>query len=465
MKHVAIASFVVASGLALTVPAVQAAGATTSPMKFTVSAKAGPAVDEGTISWKKVATHGTTRTTEVKIETGLSKFSPTHTGGLPTHGRHSHVFYVKTTGSGHLTLTPTRLKAAGAPAGSAAALFFRVWSVNQSGSHVVKRSDGRLHALIVKGRPAVSSTIYRTPIEFASYNIRASRAAGGVDLPTTNNWYKYRQSRVVANIVAAKPDIVAFQEDIPGAEAKYEGPGSTVGQAASLQHLLATNTTLTHAGIAYRLNRSTFYANSKVLQGVRIMYNANKYTMLSHCDDTNFQDSCTIHLPTVSGSTPAYTWASYAQFQDKATGTRFWVVSVYLDTKQSTANASLRARQIKAATAAIASKAAGEPIVLAGDFNDWQNDPLSNGWAPHDALINAGYFDTADAASNSGRQYATTNNFKSLSADPSGVASHFDVIATTNMLSGASSFSNRTFRVNGKWPSDHNMIVARFRLP
>lgn len=474
------------TSVALTASAGQATAKIPYPIPFTASAKVGPLVDEGTITWKKLATKGTTRTTEFKIETGLSKFSPDRKGGLPVHGRHSHVFYVKPGSARSFTMTPARLAAAGAPAGSAAALFFRVWSIDQSGKSIIKRSDGRLHTLSVKGRPADAS--YANSIVFGSYNLRSSRAGGSEDFPTQYNWYKDRQDKVVANFVDAAqhglaPGIVAFQEDLAGPEKTDQGPGSALGQDVSLEDALTgqsvdginATSVLENLGIDYRLNRSTLYnKNEATVQGVRIMYDANKYTLLSNCDDTmptsHIQESCTIPVPTVSGN-GAHTWASYSEFEIKGTTSRFWVVSAYLNPLQpsssslSNTNADLRATQVRAISAAINKlNTANEPVIFAGDFNDWQNDPVSHGWAPHDALIQAGYFDTADAATVTNMQYPTVNAFKPLTADGSGIGSRFDVIGTKNITSGATWFTNRTFQDNG-WPSDHDMIEAGFTLP
>ena len=433
---------------------------------------------KATITWKKVHTRGKTKTTAFKIETGLSKFSPTHLGGLPKHGRHSHVFHISAKARS-LVLNPRRLALIGAPAGSGAAIFYRMWSIHKKGKKRLTRTDGHLHVATVRGQ--ASSSTNPLSLTIASYNIRNAKAQdrGVMDLNTSNNWFKDRQSRVVANIAALKPDIVSFQEDIP---TEITGPYNPDNQVDSLQQALKREPAL--ASKDYQLNRSTPYAAIPgALQGVRVMYDANRFSVvksLSKCSDApDPNPSCSIKQAPLSGDPARLTrWASYVALQAKdpvthaAVGKPFWVVSIHLDARtagtktQQTRYCNLRARQIQTVITKMNqfNSAYGYPIIVAGDLNDWQNNPASNGWAPHDTLIKAGYFDTADAARTINLAYPTVNAFRPLYRDGSGIGVRYDAIFTKGVR-GANVFENRTFRVNGKWPSDHNMIDARITLP
>lgn len=462
------------------------ASSLTSPMKFTVASETGPSVGQATILITKVSTKAKTKTTGIRIETGLSKFSPTGSDGLPKHGRGEHTFHLSAS-TRTFTMGATRLALAGAPAGSGAAIFYRVWSVDASGSKEVTRSDGKLHVVSVKG--LASSSANPETVTMGSYNIRNSKAkssTGEYDLDDQYNWYKDRIGRVVDNIAKYHPGILALQEDIP-TTSPGNGPESDQGQVKSLMDALAANGTLQSDGITYAENRSTFYTSIPgSLQGVRVLWDTSRFRLAAgfSCNDASFQASCAIQEPLLPGDPPSDTrWASYVELQgidtsghhDAATaptvGGPFWVVSVHLDERttgtaaQQTSYCQLRSDQVKTVVDKMNKlDTTGAPIIVAGDLNDWQNDQASNGWAPHDTLVSDGYFDTADAASVTNLKYPTVNAFKPLTADGSGIAPRYDVIMTHG-VEGANSFTIDTYQDAGEWPSDHNMILSTFTLP
>jgi endonuclease/exonuclease/phosphatase family metal-dependent hydrolase len=103
------------------------------------------------------------------------------------------------------------------------------------------------------------------------------------------------------------------------------------------------------------------------------------------------------------------------------------------------------------------------PVVFGGDLNAWQNN--QQGDRPHDALVSAGYFDTAAAATQYNVRWTTYNGFATtIPSNPSGWGARLDVIAVKG-ISSASRFENMMLRVQTHRASDHNMVVADIRLP
>jgi len=168
-------------------------------------------------------------------------------------------------------------------------------------------------------------------------------------------------------------------------------------------------------------------------------------------------------------------WAGYGHFQVNGTAEKFWVVSVHLDNvgggKQTAATQragdDLRAAQVQAVLDRIDSlNTGGEPVLLAGDLNTYQNSKSPHGYAAHDLLVRNGFYDTFAAAARSGYPDDTENDYGlNAKADISGIGARIDTIMTQGMR-GANSWKHVRFRgPQGQWPSDHDMIVASFQLP
>ncbi|GMA89455.1 hypothetical protein GCM10025868_47050 [Angustibacter aerolatus] len=102
------------------------------------------------------------------------------------------------------------------------------------------------------------------------------------------------------------------------------------------------------------------------------------------------------------------------------------------------------------------------PVVLGGDLNSWQ--AARGGDPAHDALVAAGFYDTADAVTQVNTRWTTYNAFaRTVPKSPSGWGARLDVIATKG-LRGAVRFENVLQRTQTNRPSDHDMVVADLQL-
>jgi hypothetical protein len=105
-----------------------------------------------------------------------------------------------------------------------------------------------------------------------------------------------------------------------------------------------------NGGSKYQLVRTTPYVKpgtSSGTQGARILYDKNKYKLLTNCPNTssggNYSSSCSIKLPIASGESESYRRrAAYAEFRNIASGERFFFVSAHLSWTSSNNNTTLR---------------------------------------------------------------------------------------------------------------------------
>ena len=187
--------------------------------------------------------------------------------------------------------------------------------------------------------------------------------------------------------------------------------------------------------------------------------------------DGNYSSSCTIVMPLrASDSATIRRRAAYAVLADRATGKRFFVVSAHLDARHSTNTTTehsyeaLRASQAKAVLARVNQfNPAHLPVVLAGELNTWQNNKA--GYGAHDALVSAGYYDTAAALTQVNVRYTTMNAFART------------ILAQSLRLGRPTGRHHRQGRdrrcrfenvmkvTDTARPSDHNMVVADMHLP
>jgi hypothetical protein len=449
--------------MAATVITSAPAQAATRPVSFTaVSAKAGPGVGEVTISWAEDGKY----TKSFVLETGLSTFSPSPTSSLPTHGRNSKTFTISAE-KRTVTLTAAQVASAGAPAGSANHLFYRLRAVGATGTE--PRWWPYLQSVGV--RPAVPATT-GTRLRGGTFNVRSAKITND-----DRDWLD-RADDVAQTIVSRNPGVTAIQELSPGRA--DGGSGSTsdstagsVRQTNSLVNHLKTN-----GGSQYRLVRTTPYVKPGTThgsQGARILYDTAKYSLQSYCPEKtgsyNYSPSCSIQMPILStDSESRRRKAVYAEFADQASGNRFFYVSAHLDNRHSTnvtteaSYDTLRENQIKTVMGRINElNTANVPIVFGGDINTWQNTRF--GYNAHDALIAAGYYDTAAATTQIKIKYPTINHFNvTLSPGGSGWGARLDAILVKG-VKGASRWENVMEVTDSERPSDHNMVVSDIVLP
>ena len=111
----------------------------------------------------------------------------------------------------------------------------------------------------------------------------------------------------------------------------------------------------------------------------------------------------------------------------------------------------------------VAGKGCGAPVILAGDLNSWQNN--QGGDRAHDALVKAGFYDTAAAPTQVNTTYTTFNDFrKTIPVNKSGWGARLDVIAGKGLV-GVAKFENVMKKTSSNRPSDHNMVYADVYLP
>jgi endonuclease/exonuclease/phosphatase family metal-dependent hydrolase len=448
---------VLAAPLQTTVAAAAVARPASIP---TVTAEPGPKPGEVTISW----THDGKNTTRYEVETGLTSFSRTD-ASMPLHARGWKVFTAPASAR-TLTLTAEQTAAAGAPVGSANHLYFRLRAVNSTSSGEEFRDHPYLQTVGVA--PAVPAAT-GTPLRVGTFNVRTARAT------TDKQTWLQRVPAVSKQILDHRPGVLALQELGPG---RADGAtGSTTGLPRQTDSLLTE--LAKQGGSRYKLIQTTPYVKSGTeasTQGMRILYDSSKYTMLSACADKTgsslWNDVCTVALPIrSSGDTPSdRRKAVYSLFADKTTGEKFYFISAHLDARHSDDVAvertldQLRTDQITTAVDAVDRVNTEDvPVIVGSDINTWQNHKV--GYGAHDALIAKGFYDTAAAQKTTNLRYTTMNAFNTTLPDPGkGFGSRLDVVAAKG-ITGAVAWENVMKPTDSARPSDHNMIVADLRLP
>ena len=316
--------------------------------------------------------------------------------------------------------------------------------------------------------PTTAAAAPGTVLRVATFNVRTARA-----VQDKRSWVT-RAPSVAAEILSRKPGVVALQE---------LGPGRADGQVIPLGGSERQTTSLTSAlsargGGRYRLVRTTQYTSPGTVhntQGTRILYDSSRYALVSSCPETtgnrSYNFSCAFDLPLATGDSEKYRRAAaYAQFRDVRTGRQFFVASAHLDSRHSSSAEReavynrLRARQASWVARTVANINPGRlPVVFGGDINSWQTD--RGRYAPHRALVAAGYRDSTSARLRSNFAYPTINHFRTTvkrsKSRQGGV--RLDVL----MVKGGKGFTryeNKLRRVNPSRPSDHNLVLADVRI-
>jgi endonuclease/exonuclease/phosphatase family metal-dependent hydrolase len=396
------------------------------PSKITgAHGKPGPEPGSTTIRWKSDGLH----TDYFRILTALTPFG---SKGHPGDGRHPMTW--KVDGSARsLTLTPDQAAEAGAPLGSARHLFFRVKAVRAGDADTAVREYAHLGSTPVRG---ADSSGAGTELRFAQYNMRVAAN----DLP--GHAWKDRQHLIAKNIAKYSPAVASLQELMAGMWTDNQGG---VGLDAALKQEGAGR---------YEVTRPTSYWKDAP-QDTRILYDPTKVTPVSSCPTDT--PSCYIMLPDPKKKQIA----AYMKFRDNASGQEFYFVSAHLNAGNDADTDALRGRQIDAMSEGIkAINTENLPVIFGADCNSSQ---VSKGVdAPHQALVDDGWFNTQAAATVENDDVNSVNAFKTQSPSPYGFGSMYDTIATLN-LPGATLW--KQVLTGAPWPSDHNMVFVDLRLP
>jgi endonuclease/exonuclease/phosphatase family metal-dependent hydrolase len=204
----------------------------------------------------------------------------------------------------------------------------------------------------------------------------------------------------------------------------------------------------------YKLTRTTAYG--KTPGDARILYDPKRVQMTSSCNPATV--SCAIVVPDTDGTARI---AAYARFKDLATGREFWFVSAHLTSGNNARTDDLRGRQAQAIIQAMNTiNRNGLPIIFGADLNSSQTSKGHD--APHVAFLQAGYYNTTAAATQTNLDYNSVNAYETPQKPSNyGFGSMLDSILTLH-LPGATHF--KQWRTGTPYPSDHNLISADLRL-
>jgi endonuclease/exonuclease/phosphatase family metal-dependent hydrolase len=341
----------------------------------------------------------------------------------------------------------------------------------QEGSNTTGQEAESGHASVSKTRQAQSAKL-RTREVFSlpekrnslttrvgTFNVLTARANKG-----GRSWLE-RAPDVAREIASRNPDVLAIQELSPR---RADGSkGTTTGHLRQTTSLVRALKTVVGDN-RYRLVRRTPYVKPRTdhaTQGTRILYDTRKFKLLSNCPEKtgtrNYNSSCSMDLPIRdSDSESLRRSAAFAKFQDRKTGTRFWVVSVHLDDRHSSRLSkekrynALRGKQARALYLKVNGlRKPGEKIIYAGDFNSWKNRV---GDAPREYLMRHGFSDTVAADTRINIKYPTINHFKTTMPAK---RIRLDVVLIKGMKQ-ALRYENVMKRVDSSRPSDHNLVIS-----
>jgi endonuclease/exonuclease/phosphatase family metal-dependent hydrolase len=451
-----LAAALVLTSMMMSTPARAAAPATPASIS-SVTSKPGPNVGEITFTW----VHNGSNTTGYVLRTALSSWSDTDPDMAKT-GRQQRSWNISES-LRTITFTEAQVTAAGAGVATGNHLYFRFAAVNKgSNGETTTKNYPYLRAMLPKPRPA--STVNGT-IRVGSFNVRTARA-----LQDARTWLQ-RAPDVATEIVKSNAGVVALQELGPG---RADGQTGTTGGTPRQTDSLLTALDKVN-GSKYDLVRTTPYVSSGVTsgtQGMRILYDNTRYILRSSCPDTTsgkaYSVSCSIVTPILASDTESERRrAAVAQFEDRATGLRFFFVSVHLDSRHSDTVATeirydaLRKSQADTIAAAVNTlNRKNVPVIIAGDLNSWQNSRVNN--SSHDSLIAQGYYDMSAAVTRTNFQYPTINHFDTtVKPSAQGVGTRLDMILVKG-AKGSTRFDNVMEVTDSTRPSDHNLITADF---
>jgi endonuclease/exonuclease/phosphatase family metal-dependent hydrolase len=298
-----------------------------------------------------------------------------------------------------------------------------------------------------------------------TFNVLTARANKG-----GRSWLE-RAPDVAREIASRNPDVLAIQELSPGRADGSKAP--TMGQ---LRQTISLERALERVvgDDRYQLVRTTPYVKPRTehgTQGTRILYDTRKFKLLSNCPEKtgtrNYNSSCSMDLPLRKADSESLRRsAAYAKFQDRKTGTRFWVVSVHLDDRHSSRLSkekrynALRGKQARAIYLKVNGlRKPGEKIIYAGDFNSWKKNRAGD--APREYLMRHGFSDTVAADTRINIKYPTINHFKTRQPAK---RVRLDVVLIKGMKH-ALRYENVMKRVDSSRPSDHNLVISDVVLP
>lgn len=351
--------------------------------------------------------------------------------------------------------------------------YFKVRVIKTDGTNLSSYSS----AIVTKTRVAPVLTTIPNQLSVATYNIHCANC----NADPANSWAN-RRDAVVANVKSRMPDVIGLQEASQGWLKDENGNQINLSQFEDFRNRLNA------AGAPYEVtnaNRNNcvksttptncVYADNGASLDAKIFYNKKTVTLLN-------QGS--VALPKLSTDTGSR-YVAWASFRQNSTGKSFFVTDAHLDPRTGTQYYELRKQQAQKITQVIAEKNLSKlPVLITGDMNSskWVN-PTN---APYDAFTKAGYVDpvggtwmtslasgyaTAEKMKNG--RYNSFNGFvptlgKTSLTSSRALGSHIDYIFTSKMRVAEweqvlNIDSNGVLQ--GRIPSDHNMIMVKVGLP
>ncbi|AUI52506.1 Metal-dependent hydrolase, endonuclease/exonuclease/phosphatase family [Arthrobacter crystallopoietes] len=285
--------------------------------------------------------------------------------------------------------------------------------------------------------PAAPGVRGTETLTVASQNLLcASCKLSGISVPHWNT----RKMTHLRTIKAKNPDVLLLQEAL---NVNIPGTRNTKAMTDFQGHLKKAG---------YALDRTPEKAGTQQYVN-RIAYKTSKYTLLKRG---------TFALPVAKGEDQR--GAAWALLKSKKTGKQFYAVSFHVSPKlpvkgavSKTSTMQLIEKRMKAINIRKL------PVVSGGDMNSSFYVTPSN--LPHEAMIKAGWTDTASSAAKTDFLYPTTNSFKKQQKSTFG---RIDYIFTKN-IAGTVSYENvldidRNGRLRSTPASDHNMVLAKVKL-
>lgn len=362
--------------------------------------------------------------------------------GLEQIGSRGTLVIPVAAGQHAVVLDSSTLRKLRAPIGSG-----RHFNVRVEARNGVQFSGLTKNTWVMAGQRVTERPARASRVRVAAFNLGFTP-----DLSTTR--LASRRIAVAKPIAASGASVVAVQESVV-----LSGDDTRL-RALRTQIRLAQQRT----GVAasWRWVRSTRYVapgSHHGGDGTRILYDAKRLRLLSNCPEFSgsrklaYSASCAIKLPRVGG-VREQRWAAIARFQDRGTGQKFWVVSVHLEPRKGRIyDANRRAQRDRILTRLERVNRAGEPVIIAGDFN--LSGQRSSDLTTLNGVVARGYVDAVTAERAHNLEYRTYNGWeRPRRTGGSGYAARIDMIYG----GGTVHFSDYTTVLSRA--SDHHLIRA-----
>lgn len=255
-----------------------------------------------------------------------------------------------------------------------------------------------------------------TPLEVVSYNVRFGTAEDG-----ENHW-RFRREALLKQVGDMKPDVLGLQEALR----------SQIDEITAAHPYLASFGVGRDDGVAAGEHSPILYRRDRLglLRGGTFWLSDTPDVIASKTWGNQITRICT-----------------YALFQDRETGQRFWVFNAHLD------HQSQPAREKSAALILdrIRADAKAEPALILGDFNAGENNQAVK------TILAAGFKDTFRVTQPNARAVGTFTAFEAPGEDKIDY-----VFASPHWTVERAEI--RSEKVDGRFPSDHFPVTARVRL-